>query len=432
MYFAKYEIGGTVFNVGAAAISARPGSPALDTTWTHALLDRTACDFALRLRIRPQAVVYTLFVITEQSGDVAPLLAELADRAGAAQRVRVAAERGEFEQLAGEGPTFQAWVNHDGFSVQGHSLAADFRLLPLLDRISTMLGSRPFDVTYQVNLRRYLPTGEDQRVARKLTSALRLDPPFPAAITDLQCTILKRLMEPGFEVDELLATPDEETFSQLIAETERHFTSTMRPYGFQSSPVESGRFDDLLTTGLHSSRLAGRVGTLATAAGVWSNDDVRRLLGSPVPMPPPDTAPASNAASTATPPVFLSYSSTDFLQAMATARHVETSGIGCWIAPRNIGAGESYPDAIMRGITNCKILVVLVSDSSNASPQVHREVERALNHGATIIPLRIQNVLPTSAMEFLLATCQWIDAFDPEFDAALCTLTRRIEYLLHP
>jgi TIR domain len=186
----------------------------------------------------------------------------------------------------------------------------------------------------------------------------------------------------------------------------------------------------LLTTGLHSSRLVGRIGTQARAAGMWSDDSVRRLLSSADLLPHPAAAAASNSDPTAAPPVFLSYSSVDFLQAMATARHLETSDVGCWIAPRNIGAGESYPDAIMRGITNCKILVVLVSDSSNASPQVQREVERALNRGATIIPLRIQNVLPTSAMEYLLATCQWIDAYDPAFDAALCTLTNRIEQLL--
>jgi TIR domain len=430
VYFAKYDIAGTLFNVGAAAISARPGSPALDSTWTDALIDRTTCDLALRLRIRPHAVELTLFVVTQQPGDVAALLTQLAEHPGAGRSVTVAAERDEFERLVGEGPDFQAWVNHDGFSVAGRSLAADFRLLPLLERIPDVLGSGPFDATYQVNLRRYTPTAEDRRAARRLTSALRLDPPFPAPITDLQCTILQRLLEPGFEADELLAAPDGQTFTQLMAEADRHFTSTMGPYGFQTSPVESGRFDELLTTGLHSSRLVGRVGTLSTAAGVWSNDNVRRLLGSPAPSPQQAAAPASSAAPTAAPPVFLSYSSTDFLQAMATARHLETSGIGCWIAPRNIGAGESYPDAIMRGINDCKILVVLLSDSSNASPQVHREIERALNRDATIIPLRIQNMLPTSSMEYLLATCQWIDAFDPEFDAALCTLTRRIEHLL--
>jgi hypothetical protein len=430
VYFAEYDIAGAVFNVGAVEISARPGSPPLDSTWTDALIDHTACDLALRLRLQPHAVELTLFVVTQQSGDVAALLTNLSGHVGAGRRVSVATDRDEFERLVGAAPDFQAWVNHDDFSVGGRPLAADFRLLPLVARIPAVLGSGPFEVTYQVNLRRYTPTGEDQRTARKLTAALRLDPPFPAPITDLQCTILQRLLEPGFQADELLAAPDDRTFTQLMTEADGQFISTMGPYGFQSSPVEAGRFDELVTTGLHSSRLIGRAGPLPTAAGIWSNDNVRRLLGSPVPLPQPAAGSVSSADPTATPPVFLSYSSTDFLQAMATARHLETSGIGCWIAPRNIGAGESYPDAIMRGINNCKIQVVLVSDSSNASPQVQREVERALNRGATIIPLRIQNMLPTRSMEFLLATCQWIDAFDPEFDAALCTLTRRIEQLL--
>jgi hypothetical protein len=46
VYFAEYDIAGAVFNVGAVEISARPGSPPLDSTWTDALIDHTACDLA--------------------------------------------------------------------------------------------------------------------------------------------------------------------------------------------------------------------------------------------------------------------------------------------------------------------------------------------------------------------------------------------------
>jgi hypothetical protein len=126
----------------------------------------------------------------------------------------------------------------------------------------------------------------------------------------------------------------------------------------------------------------------------------------------------------------VSYSSKDFVQAMATARHLETNGIGCWIAPRNIPPGASYPDAIMRGIDGSMVLVAVVSDSSNLSPQVHREIERVLNRNRLIIPIRVQDVAVTGAMEYLLSTCQWIDAFDSRFDSALNTLTERVKTVL--
>jgi hypothetical protein len=115
---------------------------------------------------------------------------------------------------------------------------------------------------------------------------------------------------------------------------------------------------------------------------------------------------------------------------MATARHLETSGISCWIARRNIPPGASYPDAIMKGIDGAAVLVAVVSDASNLSPQVHREIERALNRNRLIIPVRVQDIAPSGAMEFLLSTCQWIDAYDPHFGAALTALTDRVKNVL--
>ena len=57
---------------------------------------------------------------------------------------------------------------------------------------------------------------------------------------------------------------------------------------------------------------------------------------------------------------------------------------------------------------------------------MHREIERALHRNEVIIPMRVQNIRPTGTMEYLLSTCQTIDAFGAEFDAALEQLTRRL------
>jgi hypothetical protein len=73
--------------------------------------------------------------------------------------------------------------------------------------------------------------------------------------------------------------------------------------------------------------------------------------------------------------------------------------------------------------------VTLVGTHLN-SPQVHREIERALNRNRLIIPMRVQDIAPTGAMEFLLSTCQWIDAYDPHFGAALTALTDRVKNVL--
>jgi hypothetical protein len=43
--------------------------------------------------------------------------------------------------------------------------------------------------------------------------------------------------------------------------------------------------------------------------------------------------------------------------------------------------------------------------------------------------VRLEDVLPTGTMEYLLAMCQWIDAFDDRMDLALTTLLERLESL---
>ena len=57
-------------------------------------------------------------------------------------------------------------------------------------------------------------------------------------------------------------------------------------------------------------------------------------------------------------------------------------------------------------------MVLVFSSASNASPQVRREVERAVHKQVPVIPVRIEKVLPSKSLEFFLSTQHWLDAFD--------------------
>jgi hypothetical protein len=50
-------------------------------------------------------------------------------------------------------------------------------------------------------------------------------------------------------------------------------------------------------------------------------------------------------------------------------------------------------------------------------------VERAVHHGISIIPLRIEDVQPSRSLEFFLSMPHWLDAFTPPLD-------RHLQYLL--
>jgi len=57
------------------------------------------------------------------------------------------------------------------------------------------------------------------------------------------------------------------------------------------------------------------------------------------------------------------------------------------------------------------VMVLVFSASANASPQVRREVERAVYKGVAVLPVRIEDVLPAKSLEYFLSTQHWLDAF---------------------
>jgi len=122
--------------------------------------------------------------------------------------------------------------------------------------------------------------------------------------------------------------------------------------------------------------------------------------------------------------VFVSYSQPDYDVAHELVARVEASGIRCWIAPRDIPPGESWPAAIIGAINTARVMVLVFSAAANSSPQVCREVERAVNRGVRVLPFRIADVVPTAELEFFLSSRNWMNAFPPPRSphyAQLCT-----------
>jgi hypothetical protein len=111
--------------------------------------------------------------------------------------------------------------------------------------------------------------------------------------------------------------------------------------------------------------------------------------------------------------VFVSYSQPDYGCAMELVGRVEQAGINCWIAPRDIAPSADWAAEIIDAISNSRTMVLVFSASSNESPQVRREVERAVHKQVSILPFRIENVLPSKSLEYFLSAQHWMDAFPP-------------------
>ena len=79
--------------------------------------------------------------------------------------------------------------------------------------------------------------------------------------------------------------------------------------------------------------------------------------------------------------VFLSHSHVDKVYADAICHTLESSGIRCWVAPRDIRPSEDWAESIINAMDNCRILLLIFSADSNRSPQVRREGRRPASVG---------------------------------------------------
>jgi TIR domain len=111
--------------------------------------------------------------------------------------------------------------------------------------------------------------------------------------------------------------------------------------------------------------------------------------------------------------VFISYSQPDHDCAFALVARLEEQGIDCWVAPRDIAPSADWAAEIMDAISSARIMILVYSASSNLSPQVRREVERAVHKQLSILTFRIENVPPSKSLEFFLSAQHWMDAFPP-------------------
>ena len=110
--------------------------------------------------------------------------------------------------------------------------------------------------------------------------------------------------------------------------------------------------------------------------------------------------------------VLICHSSKDKAVADAVCAALEQQRVRCWIAPRDIGPGAEWGEAIVSAIQASRVMVLIFSASANESPQIRREVERAVHDNVVIVPMRIEDVLPQKSLEYFIGAVQWLDAFD--------------------
>lgn len=108
--------------------------------------------------------------------------------------------------------------------------------------------------------------------------------------------------------------------------------------------------------------------------------------------------------------VFISHSSENAALAEELCGKLENNGFPCFLAPRDIRSGFEYAEEIINGIDGSDVMVLLLSEASNSSPHVLREVERAVSKRKTIIVYKLEEVVLSKSLEYFLMTHQWVNS----------------------
>src|SRR3989440_3068370 len=128
--------------------------------------------------------------------------------------------------------------------------------------------------------------------------------------------------------------------------------------------------------------------------------------------------------------VFISHSAQDKKVAETICGALEQSGIQCWVAPRDVRPGRSFPGEITRAIQQSKVMLLIFSRHSNSSEQVLREVQLAVDCHVPIVRLRIEDIPLSDDLRYYLSTPHWLDALSHPLSKHIPPVAAAIKELL--
>ncbi len=130
--------------------------------------------------------------------------------------------------------------------------------------------------------------------------------------------------------------------------------------------------------------------------------------------------------------VFISYEHESKSIADNICSVLETKGVRCWYAPRDVYG--DYATSIVEAIEKCKVFVLILNHNSSESPHVLNEVEmaykRILNGEITIIPFKVDEGVLSKAMEYYVKRLHWIDAVSESLETSIYHLYEQLVPIL--
>ena len=128
--------------------------------------------------------------------------------------------------------------------------------------------------------------------------------------------------------------------------------------------------------------------------------------------------------------VFISYKSEEYEIAGQIRALLEQHHYPCWMAPESIPAGSNYMLEIPKAIRTCDLFILIISEASQKSQWVQKEIDRAVKFNKYILPFHVDDSELSDAIDFVLSNNQRIVAYQ-NFELAFQELLHAVR-MLHP
>lgn len=134
------------------------------------------------------------------------------------------------------------------------------------------------------------------------------------------------------------------------------------------------------------------------------------------------------------PEVFISYHTQTGAQAVQEIVSVlESRGISCWYAPRNVGA--NYAQSIVEAIRGCRVFLLVLNERSNTSAHVLNEINCAFDRfkeheDIVLLPFRIDGCHLSDDIYYYLGRIHIMDGVLPPEEIRVQELAGRVSALL--
>jgi TolB-like protein len=126
--------------------------------------------------------------------------------------------------------------------------------------------------------------------------------------------------------------------------------------------------------------------------------------------------------------IFISYRRTDEAWSRLLHAQLKEQGVDAWY-DAHVGAGEDWRAATAKALQASRIFVLLFSRAAAESEDIAKELAAATYSKKLVVPVRIEDIQPSGAFLYELASRNWVNAFE-NTEAKLAELAQSLAKLV--